>query len=78
MKGLPNPRRDLEFYFSPFVRYPLSRTVSAIVYSGILQLGHDYGKPAGLKNYPVNIETGIKWDFSISGQYQPLSQFHHE
>ena len=71
VQGLGLPRRDFEFSLSPFARLPLSNTVSAVVYSGWLQLGHQFGKPAGLTNYPVNIEPGIKWDFSSQASLNP-------
>lgn len=68
-------RNDFEVYFSPFANYRLTRSLYATLWTDVLQLGHQYGTPSGLKNLPVDIQPGIRWDITESFSINPYLNF---
>jgi hypothetical protein len=69
------PRRDLEFLLAPFAKQSLTKSFSLTGWSGWVQLGHDHGKPNGIKNYPVNVSPGVRWDFDSEASINPYFSF---
>ena len=57
-------RTDFEFYVSPFANYSMTSSLSATLWSDILQVSHQFGKRWGLQNLPIDFEPGIKWDIT--------------
>lgn len=64
-------RNDFEIYLSPFASYKIVKGLYATVWSDWLQLGHQYGTSGGLKNLPVDIQPGIRWDVTSKLSLNP-------
>ncbi len=68
-------RNDYEVYFSFLAWYPLSREFDVTVWSDLLQLGHQFGKPGGLQNLPIDFQPGIRWNVGRAFNINPYFNF---
>lgn len=68
-------RNDLEFYLSPFARYPLSTKLSFTLWTDWLQLGKEHGKAGGFNNLPMDIQPGLRWDITSNINVNPYVNF---
>ena len=68
-------RNDFEFYVSPFANYQLTRTLSATVWSDVVQESHQFGTPWALNNLPMDVQPGVKWDITSRINVNPFLNF---
>lgn len=64
-------RKDLEIYFSPFANYRLTQTLYATLWTDVLQLGNQHGKPGSFSNLPIDVQPGIRWDITPAFSVNP-------